>query len=106
MEVSVCDRRFYGVIPFPVELRVHITQAIYDAGTPMTDVGRQVLGYMRYVSLIPGVQEFQYAITDGEILRRRSGNRTVLEFQSSYQTVPIVSDLDKKHFTDVLHTTI
>lgn len=106
MKVSVCDRRYYGVTPFPVEIRLHITKPLYDAGLPMTDVGRQVLGYMRYVTLIPGMQEFLYSLTDGEILRRRVGIRTILKVKSMYQTIPIVSDLDKKNFTDVLHTTI
>lgn len=106
MKVFVCDGGYYGVTPFPVELRLHVTKPLYDAGLPMTDIGRQVLGYMRYVTLIPGMQEFLYSLIDGEILRRRVGIRTILEVSSIYQTLPIMSELDKKNFTDVLHTTI
>lgn len=106
MEVTKCDRVYYGVTPFPVELRLHITKSLYDAGLPMTDIGRQVLGYMRYVTLIPGKQEFLYALTEGEILRRRSNTKTVLDVISMYRTLPIATKYDKINFTDVAHTTI
>lgn len=97
-------RMYYGVGVYPVTLRLYVTVPVFDAGTPITGIGQQVLGYLKHVSLIPGQQEFYYQAED--LLRRRVDNTTVLEGKTLYQIQNTTEDKNKIHMVDTHATTI